>query len=131
MGHGLSKPDMATRLFLLASIFQVLRELHTAVESNNAIKSLLTDLQIRLDDTFALTNDQKVHHIYLSIFRHLQSYLQSNIRIIAADTLYDPSRANFMHLHFEVDVRLLSFFILPYARLTLQNRSSFGLKRWR
>lgn len=98
---------MATRIFLLASIFQVLRELHSAVESNNAIKALLSDLQIRLDDTFALTNDQKVRYAcFFGILYYLQSSLQSNIRIIAADTLYDPSRANFMHLHFEVDVCL-------------------------
>lgn len=61
MGEGLSKPDLATRMFLLASIFDLMRERQEVADAHLALKILLGDLQSRLDSTFTLNEEQKVH----------------------------------------------------------------------
>jgi hypothetical protein len=60
MGEGLSKPDLATRTYTLAAIFEALRERQAVVGAIQTLLSLITDLQICLEDTFALSNEQKV-----------------------------------------------------------------------
>jgi hypothetical protein len=60
MGRGLSKPDLATRAFLLAALSRSGVEQRKTEEMNRQLHSMVTDLAIRLDDNFALTNEQKV-----------------------------------------------------------------------
>ncbi|KIK31784.1 hypothetical protein CY34DRAFT_102766 [Suillus luteus UH-Slu-Lm8-n1] len=58
LGHGLSKTDLATRTYLLGSIFCILQEQHKIAASHQSTQNLLTDLQIRLETTFTLSPEQ-------------------------------------------------------------------------
>lgn len=60
LGHGLSKPDLATRTYLLGGIFCLLKEQRTIATSHRSTQHLLADLQIRLEATFSLSPEQRV-----------------------------------------------------------------------
>jgi hypothetical protein len=60
MGRGLSKPDLATRTFLLAALSSLIIDRRSAAEMNQHLHSMILELSIQLDDNFALTNKQKV-----------------------------------------------------------------------
>ncbi|KAG1795418.1 uncharacterized protein HD556DRAFT_1472944 [Suillus plorans] len=85
LGHGLSKSDLATRTYLLGSIFCILKEQRIIAASHQSTQQLLADLQIRLETTFSLSPEQR-----------------TNIRIVAGDLIFDPNRITFMTLHFDV-----------------------------
>jgi hypothetical protein len=63
MGRGLSKPDIATRSYLLAAMFSLVKENRAMTAAHRSTQHLLGDLQIRLDATFTLSPEQKVRHI--------------------------------------------------------------------
>ncbi|KAG2124002.1 hypothetical protein DEU56DRAFT_983680 [Suillus clintonianus] len=85
LGHGLSKSDLATRTYLLGSIFCILKEQRMIAASHQSTQTLLADLQIRLEATFSLSPEQR-----------------TNIRIVGCDLIFDPNRITFMTLHFDV-----------------------------
>ncbi|KAG1773420.1 hypothetical protein EDD22DRAFT_767274, partial [Suillus occidentalis] len=80
---------LATRTYLLGSIFCILKEQRKIAASHQSTQNLLADLQIRLETTFALSPEQR-----------------TNIRIVAGDLMFDPSRITFTTLHFDVADRL-------------------------
>ncbi|KAG1852899.1 hypothetical protein C8R48DRAFT_611479 [Suillus tomentosus] len=84
LGHGLSKSDLATRTYLLRSIFCILKEQRIIAASHQSTQHLLADLQICLETTFSLSPKQR-----------------TNIRIVAGDVIFDPNRITFMTLHFD------------------------------
>ncbi|KAG1784473.1 uncharacterized protein HD556DRAFT_1451739 [Suillus plorans] len=85
LGCGLSKPDLATRTYLLGSVFCLLKEQRLIAASHVSTQHLLADLQIRLEATFSLSPEQRM-----------------NIRIVASDLIFDATRITFMSLHFDV-----------------------------
>jgi hypothetical protein len=66
MGRGLSKPDIATRSYLLAAIFSLVTENRTMAAAHRSTQHLLADLQLRLEATFTLNPEQKVRYNLLS-----------------------------------------------------------------
>lgn len=60
MGRGLSRPDIATRLYLLSATFSLIKENRAMAAAHHSTQHLMTDLQIRLDATFTLNPEQKV-----------------------------------------------------------------------
>jgi hypothetical protein len=72
------------------------------------LRTTIRDLQIRLDTSFALTANQKVSALFLSINVTFLSEEQANIRGIAQDTVHEATRTVFatMHVDFLVCVRL-------------------------
>jgi hypothetical protein len=60
LGRGLSKPDLATRTYLLGGVFCVLKEQRVIAASHLSTQHLLADLQIRLEATFSLSPEQRV-----------------------------------------------------------------------
>ncbi|KAG2050211.1 hypothetical protein BDR06DRAFT_1011385 [Suillus hirtellus] len=84
LGHGLSKSDLATRTYLLGSIFCILKEQRIIAASHQSTQHLLADLQIHLKTTFSLSPEQRM-----------------NIHIVAGDLIFDPNRIMFMTLHFD------------------------------
>ena len=60
MGRGLDKANIATRSYLLAAIFSLIKENREMTDAQRNTQKLLTDLQIRLEVTFSLTPEQKV-----------------------------------------------------------------------
>ncbi|KAG1833240.1 hypothetical protein DFJ58DRAFT_736126 [Suillus subalutaceus] len=58
LGHGLSKSDLATRTYLLGSIFCILKEQRKIAASHQSTQNLLADLQICLETTFSLSPEQ-------------------------------------------------------------------------
>jgi hypothetical protein len=63
LGHGLSKPDLATRTYLLGGVFCVLKEQRVIAASHLSTQHLLADLQIRLEATFSLSPEQRVSNL--------------------------------------------------------------------
>lgn len=60
MGETLNKPDLATRAFMLSAIFELMRQRKEVAESQQALKVLIADLQVRLDVTFTLNEEHRV-----------------------------------------------------------------------
>ena len=60
MGWGLDKANIATRSYLLAAIFSLIKENREMTDAQRNTQQLLADLQIRLEVTFSLTPKQKV-----------------------------------------------------------------------
>jgi hypothetical protein len=60
MGRGLPKPDMATRTFLLATMYQMAAERRASQEMYQNLQNMVYELAMRLDDNFTLSNEQKV-----------------------------------------------------------------------
>ncbi|KAI0670255.1 hypothetical protein C8Q78DRAFT_1035408 [Trametes maxima] len=86
----LSRSDLATRTYMLATIYWSHSERERqALASKNEVKDLpglFTDLRIRLEDGFQLTKEQK-----------------ENIRCITQDLIYKPTQFTFKALFIEVD----------------------------
>jgi len=57
--------------------------------AHRSTQHLMADLQIRLDATFSLNNEQK-----------------SNVRIIGSDTIFECNCITFMQMHFNVETKL-------------------------
>ncbi|KAF9494384.1 hypothetical protein BDN71DRAFT_1507666 [Pleurotus eryngii] len=57
----LTQADLGTRTYMLATIYQDMaeRRRHEQANPTNTLAKLINDLQTRLDDTFALTKEQK------------------------------------------------------------------------
>ncbi|KAK7039555.1 hypothetical protein R3P38DRAFT_2900373 [Favolaschia claudopus] len=84
---GLSKADLSTRLFHMAVLFGFVNESKHDAQKNSIdnITQLLDDLRVRLDDTYTFTREQT-----------------RNIRAVAQDTIYEPTRTSFMRMHLDV-----------------------------
>ncbi|KIM65615.1 hypothetical protein SCLCIDRAFT_22514 [Scleroderma citrinum Foug A] len=67
MGRGLNKADIATRSYLLAAIFSLIKENREMTNAQRNTQQLLADLQIRLDVTFSLTPEQKLSYSFLAV----------------------------------------------------------------
>ncbi|KAJ6473440.1 hypothetical protein C8R47DRAFT_1295169 [Mycena vitilis] len=93
LGAGLSVPDFATRVFMLAAQFGESAERRRTEQSNDQdrvdFRAIWVDLKIRLEETFCLTRQQK-----------------QNIRGIVTDNIYDGSRTKFLTMHVDVLVEL-------------------------
>jgi len=63
MGRGLSKADLATRTFLLAAVSSLIMDRQSAAEMNQRLHAMILELSMRLDDNFALTNEQKASNV--------------------------------------------------------------------
>ncbi|KAF9493185.1 hypothetical protein BDN71DRAFT_1395438, partial [Pleurotus eryngii] len=79
---------LGTRTYMLATIYQDMaeRRRHEQANPTNTLAKLINDLQIRLDDMFTLTKEQK-----------------DNIRIVAQDVLYQSTCTAFKTLHVDVE----------------------------
>ncbi|KAJ7124729.1 hypothetical protein C8R43DRAFT_1135417 [Mycena crocata] len=93
LGMGLSLPDLATRLFMLASQYGEAAERHRAenAEAKERMdwRAMWRDLKIRLEETFCFTREQK-----------------KNIRGVVQDTIYEGTRTKFLTMHVDVLVAL-------------------------
>ncbi|KIJ60408.1 hypothetical protein HYDPIDRAFT_98863, partial [Hydnomerulius pinastri MD-312] len=89
MGRGLPKADIATRSYLLAAIFSLIKENRAMTNAHRNTQQFLADLQIRLEVTFSLSPEQK-----------------ANVRIIAGDLLFDCSHITFMSMYFDVESKI-------------------------
>jgi hypothetical protein len=78
LGHGLNKSDLATRTYLLGSIFCILKEQRAIAASHQSTQHLLTDLQIRLETTFSLSPEQRVSNLcapsYIKYLKHTDKH---------------------------------------------------------
>lgn len=68
MGNGLTKADLATRAYIVASIFSLIKENRAMTAAHRGTQTLMADLQIRLDATFSISTEQKAsgHLLHLS-----------------------------------------------------------------
>ncbi|KAI6026092.1 hypothetical protein EDC04DRAFT_2606177 [Pisolithus marmoratus] len=89
MGQGLDKADIATRAYLLAAIFSLIKENQEMTNACHSTQLLLADLQIQLEVTFSLTSEQK-----------------ANIHLMTVDLIFDANPITFMAMHFDVEVKL-------------------------
>ncbi|KAJ7331054.1 hypothetical protein DFH08DRAFT_966797 [Mycena albidolilacea] len=89
LGPGLSLPDLATRLFMLAATLGEAaerRRVERAKEDERRdYRAIWRDLQIRLEETFCFTRQQK-----------------ANIRGIVQEVIYDGNRTKFLTMHIDV-----------------------------
>jgi hypothetical protein len=93
MGKDLSKSDLATRMYTLGILYEIMRDLCNRAESLQRFEMSLMDVSARLEDTFNLTCEQRV--CYLSYFRHpLLSVSQANIRLIAMEIIFEPKHVS-------------------------------------
>lgn len=60
MGRSLQNDDLITRVYLLGAILDVTRERRNEAEAFQAMQTMVCDLQVRLNQTFFLTKEQKV-----------------------------------------------------------------------
>ena len=60
LGQGLSKPDLATRVYLLASNLRVGSQRVQLVELSTKLFSVLADVEVRLDTKFNVSGEQMV-----------------------------------------------------------------------
>lgn len=108
MGKDLSKSDLATRTYSLGILFQIMRDLRSHAESLQHFEVMLMDVSARLEDTFSLTLEQRV--CSPSCFRSpLLNGLQSNIRHIAWEVIFEPKRVSYMQIHLDVEVIVVYF----------------------
>ncbi|KAH9036306.1 hypothetical protein EDB85DRAFT_2143136 [Lactarius pseudohatsudake] len=89
MGKDLSNSDLATHMYTLAILYEVMRELRSRAESLQRFEMMLTDVSARLESTFNFTNEQKV-----------------NIRLIAGQVIFEPKRVSYMQIHLDVEARI-------------------------
>ncbi|KAJ7294050.1 hypothetical protein C8J57DRAFT_1491402 [Mycena rebaudengoi] len=84
---GLSKPDLATRLFSLGVSYQNVNAQAQSAPQNSTgdFSPLLEDLRVRLTEEYTFTKEQLC-----------------NIRAQAQDTIYESSRTSFMRMHDDV-----------------------------
>jgi hypothetical protein len=106
MARGLSKPDITTRALIFAALCRMTLDGQKTDEMNRKLCGIVTELSIRLDDNFSLSNEQKVFFFIIILVPTLNQIMQANVRIIAGDLLYDTNRIVFKHLHIDVDVSL-------------------------
>ncbi|KAJ7483663.1 hypothetical protein FB451DRAFT_1555558 [Mycena latifolia] len=87
LGPGLSVPDLATRLFMLASQYGEAAEKRRLEKAEEALdwKRIWKDLKIRLDETFCFTREQK-----------------KNIRGVVQEMIYEGNRTKFLTMHVDV-----------------------------
>ncbi|KAG6852458.1 hypothetical protein C0991_011792 [Blastosporella zonata] len=78
MGAGLSKPDLATRVYLLASHYKMMKTLVLSAQNTQRMHTLFNDIYLRLEDNFSLTKDQ-----------------ETALRIIVQDQIFKPSCISF------------------------------------
>ncbi|KAJ6537258.1 hypothetical protein DFH09DRAFT_1283641 [Mycena vulgaris] len=86
-GGTITQSDLASRLYMTAIILSEAAE-RRRQEQQNAfpdLRAMMRDLKIHLDDSFALTSDQK-----------------RNIRGIAQDTIHEATRTAFFTMHVDV-----------------------------
>ncbi|KAJ7711757.1 hypothetical protein B0H16DRAFT_1815801 [Mycena metata] len=102
---GLTKADLATRLYHLAVFLNHANAMKQAAPQGNidSLTHLLEDLRVRLDDGYTFTREQ-----------------MRNIRTQAQDTIYEATRTSFMTMHTDVMNKLKD------ARVTLKLNSVFG-----
>lgn len=60
MRDGLSRPDLSTRIYTLGTLLDMARERREESNANRALRTIISDLQVRLDTSFELTAEQKV-----------------------------------------------------------------------
>jgi len=60
LGHGLSKPDLTTRVYLLASNLRANSQRVQLAEMSAKLYSMLTDVELRLDSKFNVSGEQMV-----------------------------------------------------------------------
>ncbi|KAJ7677010.1 hypothetical protein DFH06DRAFT_1317608 [Mycena polygramma] len=89
LGAGLSPPDLATRVFMLAAQLgeAAKRQRAARAEEQERVdyRAIWRDLKIRLEETFCFTRMQK-----------------QNIRGIVQDVIYDGNRTKFLTMHVDV-----------------------------
>ncbi|KAF7333087.1 hypothetical protein MVEN_02373700 [Mycena venus] len=102
---GLTKADLATRLFQLAIFFNHANDRKRADKDSNAgdLTQLIDDLRTRLDDGYFFTKEQT-----------------RNIRTQAQDTIFEATRTSFMGMHTDVIQKLRD------NKTTLKLNSVFG-----
>ncbi|KAL6306472.1 hypothetical protein BKA93DRAFT_729265, partial [Sparassis latifolia] len=79
---------LATRLYLLAAIYGDIAERHRLSQESGVadLKAIMTDMKIRLDDSFKFTTEQR-----------------ANIRGIAQDVVYQANRTSFGMMNLSVE----------------------------
>ncbi|KAK7007192.1 hypothetical protein R3P38DRAFT_3325580 [Favolaschia claudopus] len=84
---GLSKADLSSRLYYMGVFLWYMNERRREAERNSVdnITQLLEDLRVRLDEGYTFTREQT-----------------KNIRSVAQDVLYEPTRTSFMTMHLDV-----------------------------
>ena len=104
----LSKSDLLTQVYLLATLYSDAAERHQAArdQSITDLKGLFNDLKIRLEAQFELTKDQNVRHLHRHPKQMLRSSHQTNIRKVANDIIYQHTRTNFITMNVDVMVGL-------------------------
>ncbi|TFY74462.1 hypothetical protein EWM64_g9550 [Hericium alpestre] len=90
LGKQLLRAEIATGVFNLAATLELTKEHRFVNDQQRLLQAMLVDLSIHLDDTFTLSNEQKV-----------------NVRLMAAEMLFKSTCINFMHMHLNVMVRRL------------------------
>ncbi|KAK7032701.1 hypothetical protein R3P38DRAFT_3503251 [Favolaschia claudopus] len=89
LGPGLSLPDLATRVFLLAAQLGEAAEKRRAEQEQRQemvdYRVIWRDLKLRLEETFCFTRQQK-----------------QNIRGVVQDQIYNGSRTKFLTMHADV-----------------------------
>jgi hypothetical protein len=65
MGKALSKSDLATRMYTLGVLYEIMRDLRNRAESLQQFEMTLMDVSARLEDTFNLTSEQKVRYLFV------------------------------------------------------------------
>ncbi|EED83889.1 predicted protein [Postia placenta Mad-698-R] len=104
----LSKADIITRLYILATILSEISERHRVAEAAKVhdLASLMADIRIRLQMTFVLMPEQKVwcSRSYIDLADELLA--QTNIRARAMDLIIEPTRTSFKMYHVELKAAL-------------------------
>jgi hypothetical protein len=65
LGRELSQPDLVTRTFLLATMYQILIERHDTQEVVRDLHNLVVELAGRIDQNFQISQEQKARMFIL------------------------------------------------------------------
>lgn len=109
LARGIPRSQMQSNLIQVALLYAILKECRGLAEANRINRGLMSEIQVRLEDTFTISQEQKVSLVHNLAFNQL-THKQNNIRLIAGEMMLDPNRVLYMKLHLDVEVRV---FISP------------------
>jgi hypothetical protein len=96
---------MQLAIYQIGLMYAILKECRALSEFRQADRAIMSDVCIRLDQSFALSSEQKVwFNLYFII--HVLTILlyEMNIRLLAGEMLLDPNRVRYTQLSADVEV---------------------------
>ena len=79
---------MQSHLIQIALLYAVLKECRALTEANRTNRALMTEIQVRLEETFAISQEQKVSFFLVHNSAHVDRLTHSTIYASLSETCY-------------------------------------------